>query len=253
MGVGLIPVETNHRSFLAAFGLSGFANFAFRLAAIGQLLGFETIYISGADTYRLLFPAGSYPLLDPLLSTEATEILHTGLEADRTAKIGFIAQTPEALRNLNFCQYGGVTNCGKCSKCVRTYVAFLLNGIENFPFEQPINLSQVEKVSIVINEQAEFFECFKASAIERGMLDLAKVLGRRLVRYQFRKLFSQIETVYFPAIEKLRGKRWPADDLYVSVNVFPRYSDQVSMEFYRQQLRSESFQQEQHEIGTVYR
>ncbi len=253
MGSELLPVETNHRSFLAAFGLSGFANFAFRLAAIGQLLEFTTVYISGADTYRVLFPSGCHPLLDPLMSTEATRILHTGLEADRADKIGLIKQCPEVLENLNFCFYGGVTNCGRCSKCVRTYIAFLLNGIDDFPFEQQPTLADLAKVRISSHEQAEFFESFLSTAVARNMTELARIMRRRLVRFKLKQLLVQAEATYFPLLTTLRKLRLPPDDHLVSVEIFPRYSDQSAVDYYRERLRSESFQQEVHDIGTVFR
>lgn len=81
------------------------------------------VFIPSSHTYADLFPWGSHPLLDPLWSTERTEIQHYGSGSTRVEKIAHIAQHDLALKWLRVCNRDREEyNCGRCSKCVRTMV-----------------------------------------------------------------------------------------------------------------------------------
>lgn len=97
------------------------------LAAVAHALSvrFHTVRVPATLTYAHLVPLGSHPLLDPLWSTEAMEILHDGAHASRLDKLQVIAEEPAARRWLRVCwqNRGGSYNCGRCEKCLRTMVA----------------------------------------------------------------------------------------------------------------------------------
>jgi len=115
------------------------------LASVGQLLNANTVYISAAVTYDQIHISGSHPLLDNLWSTESCEFHHTELEANRIQKIALIKQSPEILANLWLCWKDPKVNCGRCSKCVRTYISLLLSNAEGIPFALPVLLSDIKK------------------------------------------------------------------------------------------------------------
>jgi bacterioferritin-associated ferredoxin len=101
------------------------------LASVGLLLGrrFRRILIAASHSYRDLFPWGSHPLVDPLWSTEAVEVVHEGA-VDRVEKTAEISRSEVAMRYLRVCT-PSASNCGRCEKCLRTMVGLqLVGGLE---------------------------------------------------------------------------------------------------------------------------
>ncbi len=121
----LIEVETNLRTFSETYaGWELYHGCA--LATVALLLSpqFRKVYIPASYSYSQLHPWGSHPLLDPLWSTDETEIVHDGCEALRIEKVARISTCNVALRWLRSCweNPGGVYNCGRCRKCLLTMV-----------------------------------------------------------------------------------------------------------------------------------
>jgi hypothetical protein len=92
--------------------------------------GFRKVLIPGTFTYADLIPLGSHPMLDPLWSTKAVEILHDGCEASRLDKVRCIQGDPLARKLLRVCwrNVGREMNCGVCEKCVRTRICLEIVG-----------------------------------------------------------------------------------------------------------------------------
>lgn len=67
-------------------------------------------------------PAHFEPLLFDCFSTSKLKIISSGSEGDRNDKIDFIADNPIAQKYLHVCLKKS-TNCGLCSKCLRTLLA----------------------------------------------------------------------------------------------------------------------------------
>ena len=87
------------------------------------------VYIAPSYSYANLQPWGSHPLLDPLWSTEALQIVHDGGET-RMEKLRLLVSHPEVLARLRVCwQQTDAYNCGLCEKCVRTMVALRALGV----------------------------------------------------------------------------------------------------------------------------
>jgi hypothetical protein len=88
------------------------------------------IYIASSYSYAELEALGSHPLLDPLWSTEALQIVHDGGET-RMDKLRVVIQYPEALARLRVCWENlGNYNCGLCEKCIRTMLALRSLGVD---------------------------------------------------------------------------------------------------------------------------
>ncbi|WP_417317711.1 hypothetical protein [Emcibacter sp.] len=119
-GKSLVEVTNNAWKFLEDRKLNWVPVHGSILACLGVTLGAETLYIPSSNTYNGLFPCGSHPLLDVQWGTENTRIIHDGLEASRSRKTEYIAQYQELLDQLQVCWYSPGSNCGKCSKCIRT-------------------------------------------------------------------------------------------------------------------------------------
>jgi len=102
------------------------------LAAIAQALApnHGKVYIASSHSYADLHPHASHPLLDPLWSTEAVQIVHDGGET-RMDKLRTVIQYPEALSRLRVCfENLGDYNCGLCEKCVRTMLGLRALGVD---------------------------------------------------------------------------------------------------------------------------
>ena len=133
LDLGLVEVETNLRDLNDPFVPWGTLQCASLLGALGLAMTgtFGRILIAAGITYPLLLPWGSHPGLDPLWSTEATEIVHDGAEASRIEKVAWeVGRSDLMLENLRVCYLNpnGDYNCGRCTKCQRTLAALELAG-----------------------------------------------------------------------------------------------------------------------------
>ncbi len=133
LGKTLIEVETNLRSFSDAL-VYWVCYHGAALASIALLFQdrFGKVLIPATNTYANLDPWGSHPLLDPLWSTELTEIEEDGCEATRTKKAAYISEYELALERLRVClDYRNLSssyNCGRCEKCLRTMIDLRIAG-----------------------------------------------------------------------------------------------------------------------------
>ena len=96
------------------------------LCGLGVTLAPRTFLVPSSWTYQDLHAYGSHPLIDPLWSTEATQVIHHGADARRSEKIERISQSQPLLDQLQVCWKSCSTNCGNCPKCVRTSVVLHL-------------------------------------------------------------------------------------------------------------------------------
>ena len=122
-GKKLVPVDNNGRAFLENRWIPFIPVHGAILCCTAVTLGAERLYIPSTFPYNAMFPWGSHPLLDILWSTESTQIIHDGLEATRSQKTEYVAQSQELLDQLQVCWRSSGSNCGNCPKCVRTSVA----------------------------------------------------------------------------------------------------------------------------------
>ena len=135
--------------------------------------------IASSEPYNaLIFPWGSNPCTDHLLSGATMRILHDGAGFSRTDKVAVIARNPTATRVLNVCWEGPdrYRNCGVCEKCVRTRLNFLAVGVESPPcFDTPFALKNISKVLVrnlaQNNELASILAYAKAKNMTGTWLD----------------------------------------------------------------------------------
>jgi hypothetical protein len=132
LGKPLIEVETNLRSF--SDRLVGWPKYhGAALATVALLFQnrFRKVLIAASHSYADLMPWGSHPLLDPLWSTELTEIEHDGCEATRAEKASYISEYELAMKWLRVCYENpnSIYNCGRCKKCTMTMVNLQAAGV----------------------------------------------------------------------------------------------------------------------------
>lgn len=133
LGKPLVEVETNLHDFSDHFRSPwGTTYHGAALAAVAHVLApaFGEVLIGGTHTYADLFPWGSHPLTDPLLSSDRVRLVHDGGDADRVEKTVAVARSEVAMRHLRVCweNRDGTYNCGRCRKCLRTQIALVVAG-----------------------------------------------------------------------------------------------------------------------------
>ena len=143
LGLELIQASTNAYQF-SEFRINWTMFFGAPLIGAALLLGpwMQRFYVpSGMPSYTRLFPQGSSPLIDHLLSTESTEIVHHGSALSRHEKTSAVSAWTASHHKLRVCadkmRMHGVVNCCSCHKCYRTMVLLELNEslfyYNNFP------------------------------------------------------------------------------------------------------------------------
>jgi hypothetical protein len=142
LNLTLVELETDIRAFSEPV-VPWMTYYLAVLASAALVLGgrFSRVLIPSGVTYADPVGWGTHPLVDPLWSTETTEIVHAGAEARRIAKLAYVAQHDLALRWLRVCweNPNGEYNCGRCEKCLRTMIglraAGALDRCETLPSE----------------------------------------------------------------------------------------------------------------------
>ena len=178
--------------------------------------GFDKIYIPSSHSYAVFFHDPSSPLLDHLWSNENTRIIHDGAEKERAQKISdLIIDDTYALNNLRVCvdNDGGIHNCGKCSKCIRTMVTLEILGLlkksEIFPQKLPEDFTK--QLHTFIPDSLEFTKENLKLARKYGRKDIEKILERevRLGNLEILRRNKSVgfifrETVYYYYIKFLK-------------------------------------------------
>jgi hypothetical protein len=121
LGKSLIEVETNLRSFSDALvGWEKYHGAAMASVALLFQHRFRKVLIASSHTYSRMQQWGSHMLLDPLWSTELTEIEHDGSAARRVDKAAYISEYELPMEWLRVCfeNPGSAYNCGRCGKCL---------------------------------------------------------------------------------------------------------------------------------------
>jgi len=141
LGIELITVRTN------AWELLPHSRMHFSILGVSSalsLLGgrFGAGLIPSTATYgNPVLPLDSTPTSDALLRSDAFEIVHHGAAYSRLEKIRRLAGWDDAMRNLRFClEDPHDHNCGRCRKCVLTYLELRALELEPDCFdERPSN------------------------------------------------------------------------------------------------------------------
>jgi hypothetical protein len=185
----LIPVRTNIRQTRwrsCHWQKLGFGP-ALAATALAMERRFSRVLLPGSVDFRNLFPWGSHPLSDPLLSTSKTRIVHDGSAYTRTEKIDFISRNELALRTLHVCFRGqdGLgqddTNCCHCEKCYRTMTVLEILGkldqAELFD-RQKFDVKKISRVLAETTAEIIFYREIQDLALKHGRTDIVREIDR---------------------------------------------------------------------------
>lgn len=143
LGLGLLRAGTNHHDFGSRphWGMVHGPVLIGTAQVLGR--GARRFYVPASFTPETLLPWGSDPRVDPLLSTEALEIVHDGM-LNRTAKTIAIADWEESRTSLRVCDAlsgSGIRNCSRCAKCLLAMAVIeIVADIEDFVTFEKIDL-----------------------------------------------------------------------------------------------------------------
>jgi len=201
----LVVIDSNIRHFITDHDLS-WAKHAngIGLAAVAHALGYRRQLVPATHTYSDLFPWGSHPLLDHLLSTHQTMLLHDGATHDRTSKIESLGRDPEFLSILRVCWQDAGYNCGRCEKCVRTMVALELLGLKTSTFP-PLKAEQIAGLKIYDDNTAAFIRENLELALRAERPDMAAPLRQLLSNWGRRKRFRNVYNAIGRPLDRWRG------------------------------------------------
>ena len=131
LGMASVWMRTNiravsHQSWQDTFGSA--------LAACLHLLapGYGRAFIPSSFGHSAgVHPVGSNPLTDPMLGSDAMQIIHDGAVYARSEKLRAISDWPVGMSGLRVCWQGAQrdSNCCRCEKCVRNMLNFQLLGL----------------------------------------------------------------------------------------------------------------------------
>jgi hypothetical protein len=201
LGKRLIEVETNARELLDPYGNWGTHTHGSALASVAHALSgvVRKAYIPSSFDRGERFAWGSHPLLDPLWSSEALEVVHDDTTVTRFHKTATIAGSNVALAHLRVCweNRDNAYNCGRCEKCVRTMLTLRLAGaLDRCPtFDAALDLSVIERLPVTTPARRTFYLEILEAARRVGDGEVASAVEgllfpprrRRAARWVFRK------------------------------------------------------------------
>lgn len=155
---------------------------------------FERVYVSGSGTYRYEdnFPKGWHPSGLHLLSTERTEMMFDGGDADRAQKTVALAGWEDTYSTLRVCwtptefdpDTGVPLNCGTCPKCVRTMATLdaigALGRYRTFP--DRLDRRRVRRQHFVSPSEKKFYTALLHLVRKRGRADLERDIRYARIR-----------------------------------------------------------------------
>jgi hypothetical protein len=207
-GKVLIPIATNARAFMESRRLSWSVLHGSLLASLGTAMRAKRIFIPSTFTLNELFPWGSHPLLDPLWSTDQTEVVHHGIEATRTQKTHVVASHQPTLDRLQVCWRHIDSNCGECPKCVRTSLALHLLGKVSANLPAYRGGAQLKALKPSNHASLAFTEDLIQFAIKHGDTSTAEKLKSYRRHFLVRFHLSELIKVYGARYARLISRRW---------------------------------------------
>lgn len=171
MGVRLHTISTNLKELeLMPWKYSFSAQMAACLYQFSH--AFQYALLAGSEPYSaLILPGGSNPVIDPLFSGGEMTLIHDGAGYSRTQKLELLVKAGVPLEALRVCWEGRRQdrNCGRCEKCIRTHLSFLLLGVAHAKcFDEPLRISDLESLVLMDNVQYAQLNSVYQSAVAHG-------------------------------------------------------------------------------------
>lgn len=211
--LSLLVGETDMRSHYDLSWERHYHGAGLAATALTLARGFSTFLIPSSVTPARAEPWGSMPMIEESCSTEWFRITTDASETSRAEKIvRSISRSPLALRHLRVCtvNQGGIGNCGRCQKCLRTMLLLeacgALRHAATFPNQLPDDFWKIYQP----NRTSSLKTSLRlAKSIGGRALELVPHLERAILRQSRREALRQYLEVSpirgaLPVIRKLR-------------------------------------------------
>jgi hypothetical protein len=191
LDVELVAVKVNLRNLAKDWRFYAKCQFASLLAAIAHAASarIHRCIITPDNVLEYLGPHGSHPWLNSYYGADFLEISSGDMEQfSRLERIRLLTEWPAALGSLRVCWDTGAIpkghlNCGRCAKCVRTMLEFLVCGqlqhTNVFPLDE-VTPAMLKPVHIRSALEVEFFDELVTPLEDMGRRDLAASIRRKL-------------------------------------------------------------------------
>lgn len=217
LGLPLAVVRTNWREVA---GRNWVMEYHVALSAcLHQFQGIANVGVTGAgeDYAQMVVPWGSNPVTNHLLSGGGFQVHTEGLGFTRTERVRLICDYPEIAAKVRVCWEGPITgaNCGRCEKCIRTYLNFLANKREPACFDNKLTPARILGLTVRNAVQIAFLKEIRSSARKNGVnepwvtaltLAIAKNRALRPVRSVADRLWAKLKRIS-AAAPPMRGGR----------------------------------------------
>jgi hypothetical protein len=209
-GKELVVVDTNVRELRPRIQWKWLHGPA--LASVGHFLAplLGTVHISSSVTPGSEGPWGSHPLLDPLWSSDALEVVHSGKERSRVAKMVEIANEALVAETLRVCLFsnGHEYNCGRCEKCVGAMLVMhaigKLEGMTTLPPRVDVRILQ--ELDLARGSRPRLFgetlELLRASGADPA---LVRSLERALRAARVRRALASVRSRASGTLRRMRS------------------------------------------------
>ena len=195
----LFVVKSNFREMRCPYAMSFLALLVAAMRAVGQNFG---NFVIGSDLPFNFFgcPWGSNPASNHYLSSNGKRLVTDGLGYGRTSKAALVSDWPLAMKRMRVCFNGEDPggNCGKCSKCRRTYMNFLAAGAAT-PQSMPPIANGFDISDVDLGSQLEPFYA-------RDILQHVDAHGRAQFDWAVR-LRSRLETIERDGVPQKKKRR----------------------------------------------
>ena len=196
LDVELVTVKVNLRNLATSWRLYGGWQHASLLAAIAHAASSRIHRCIIAPDYSVEYiphPHGSHPWLNSYFGADFLEITAGDMEQfSRVEKIRFLATQPGVLDSLRVCWNAaaipeGYLNCGRCLKCVRTMLAFMVCGqlaqTTAFPGND-VSPQLLKSIPIKTHAELELYREVLAPLEAMGRHDLTAIIKRKIWLFQ---------------------------------------------------------------------
>lgn len=196
LGVELVAVKINLRNLAKNWRFYANWQFASLLAAVAHAASSRVhrcIIAPDHVVECIPHPHGSHPWLNSYFGADFLEVTSGDMEQfSRLEKVRVLAQKPETLNALRVCWDAaaipaGHLNCGRCAKCVRTMLEFMvcdqLQQTDAFPVDE-VTAAMLESTHIRSHVEVEYVAELVSPLEEMGRRDLADILKRKLWLFQ---------------------------------------------------------------------
>lgn len=164
----LLSIQSNVRQYSEDKSISWEFMHGPVLCSVGNLFGFDKVYVPSSSTYDELHPSGTHPLTDPMWSTESMKVIHDGCGDRRWEKVRYLMGYQTILDNLQVCWRSKVTNCGECPKCIRTMLSLHLLGGFSKPLPKYNDIRQLKMLKAIDRVGEIYLEQSKEMALLAG-------------------------------------------------------------------------------------